>query len=215
MPPVMRQTVAGNVAHAQVAAGKWKKRRTHALFHTARTAGIMQGVMTRQLYLLRHLKSSWDDPDLADHDRPLAPRGRKAGILLQEFLRTQAIRPDLVMVSSARRARETLDALQPWETPPQVEIGSALYHASPETILDLIRAAPKAARVLLVIGHNPGLQDFAVLLCADRGGALARRMAESFPTGALAQFDLDRPWAHLEMGGGKVTGFVTPKALKG
>lgn len=170
--------------------------------------------MTRQLFLLRHAKSSWDDPDLTDHDRPLTKRGRKAGALLRKFFRTQALRPDLVLVSSARRALETLQALEPWETPPHVEILPALYHASPDGILDVIRAAPEAAENLLVIGHNPGLHELAELFCANRDDALSRRMAETYPTGALAQFEVDDgPWARLAMRGGKLKGFVTPREL--
>ncbi|MBB4197914.1 hypothetical protein CCR94_18985 [Rhodoblastus sphagnicola] len=169
--------------------------------------------MSRQLLLLRHAKSSWDEPDLSDHERPLAKRGRKAGALLREFFRAEAIRPDLVLVSSAKRALETLDALNPWASPPPVEILPALYHAAPETILETIRAAPGSARILLVIAHNPGLHDFALRLSGASNAAPARRMAEAYPTGALAQFELDRPWAELELNGGKLTRFVTPKEL--
>ncbi|MCW2285077.1 phosphohistidine phosphatase [Rhodoblastus acidophilus] len=167
--------------------------------------------MTRQLYLLRHAKSSWDEPDLSDHDRPLAKRGRKAGALLRKFFKARSIRFDAILVSSAKRAQETLAALEldaPAETLP------ALYHAAPDAILDILRAAPEQAERLLVIGHNPGLHDFALLLCATRGDEPARRMAESYPTGALAQFEVDRPWTRLELGCGKLTGFVTPRELK-
>jgi len=169
--------------------------------------------MTSNLLLLRHAKSSWDEPDLADHDRPLAQRGRKAGLLLRDHFRTQAIRPDLVLVSSARRARETLEALDLDPLPP-IEILSGLYHAAPGAILDLIRAAPETAENLLVIGHNPGLQDFACAFCANRDDVLARHMAAKFPTGALAAFEVEPPWAQAAMGIGKLTGFVTPKALR-
>ncbi len=169
--------------------------------------------MTRNLFLLRHAKSSWDEPDLADHDRPLAKRGRKAGELLRAFFKMLDIRPDLVLVSSARRAQETFEALQFRDAPHKTL--PALYHAAPEAILDIIRAVPEKAERVLVIGHNPGLQDFALLFCANRGDELARRMADSFPTGGFAQFEADRPWALLEMGCGKLTGFVTPRELKG
>jgi phosphohistidine phosphatase len=166
----------------------------------------------RQLFLLRHAKSSWDEPELSDHDRPLAKRGRKAGALLRKFFKARSIRPDAILVSSAKRAQETLAALD-LDAPAQTL--SMLYHAAPEAILDIIRAAPEEAERLLLIGHNPGLQEFALLFCGNRGDELARRMAEGFPTGALAQFDVDRPWAQLAMGCGKLTGFVTPRELKG
>jgi len=176
--------------------------------------GHNAGAMTKTLFLLRHAKSSWDAPDLADHDRPLAKRGRKAGALLRRWFRAQAIRPDCVLVSSARRAQETLQALDLHPSTP-VETLPSLYHAAPQAILDAIRGAPHAARVLLVIGHNPGLQDFAVLLGEDRWDPLSRRIAEGYPTGAVARFEGSRPWAEWTMGCAKLTGFTTPRALKG
>jgi phosphohistidine phosphatase len=169
--------------------------------------------MTRQLYLLRHAKSSWDEPGLGDHDRPLAKRGRKAGAMLRDVFRAEAIRPDLALVSSAMRTRETFVALDLDPSPP-VKILPALYHAEPDAILDIVRAAPEAARALLVVGHNPGLQDFAVQLANETNSALVRSLADSFPTGALAQFELDRPWAQLAAGCGRLTRFVTPRTLK-
>jgi phosphohistidine phosphatase len=166
-----------------------------------------------RLLLLRHAKSSWDDPDLSDHDRPLSKRGREVGELLRAMFRERAIRPDLVLVSSARRAVETLEALQPWESPPRVDVLSALYHAPAPALLEIIRAAPDFARVLLVIGHNPGLQDFAVSFAGRRDDALVQRMAEGYPTGAFAQFEVERPRSRIEMGCAKLTDFVTPKEL--
>ena len=163
--------------------------------------------MTSKLFLLRHAKSSWDDPDLSDRDRPLAKRGKKAGALLRDYFRAEGVRPDLALVSSARRTRETFAALELDPAPP-AQILPELYHAAPETILDAIRAAPETAGVVLVVGHNPGLENFARMLADDRTEA-----PETFPTGALAQFEIDRPWAELEAGCGKLVRFVTPKTL--
>jgi len=170
--------------------------------------------MKKQLCLLRHAKSSWDDPDLADADRPLAKRGRKACALLRDWFRKEAVRPDLVLVSSAVRARETLQGLEPWPAPPQVEILPALYHAAPAKILDIVRAAPETAGAILVIGHNPGLQDFVLRLSSLRDDPCVRSMAASFPTGALAQFAWDGPWAELEFGRAAPVRFITPRELK-
>jgi phosphohistidine phosphatase len=170
--------------------------------------------MKRRLLLLRHAKSSWDDPALADHDRPLSKRGRKAAALMRELVRSEKLNPDLVLVSSAKRTLETLAALTPWERPPDVVVDKALYHAEPPAIFGLLRDAPADARVLLVIGHNPGLQEFAILFADHSDGPLVQSLEESFPTGALAEFDIDGPWAKIRTGAGKLTRFVTPRALK-
>jgi phosphohistidine phosphatase len=169
---------------------------------------------TRQILLLRHAKSSWDDYDLSDHDRPLTARGRRSGQLLRDFFRAGAIRPDLVLVSSARRTQETLETLE-LEAAPPVETLRALYHAPPQAILDILRAAPDSARTVLLIGHNPGLQEFALQLCGARADPRFLRMAEGFPTAALAAFEVeDRPWARLAMGCARLISFVTPKELE-
>jgi phosphohistidine phosphatase len=172
----------------------------------------------RQILLLRHAKSSWDDYDLSDHDRPLSARGLRCGELLRDFFRHEHIRPDLVLVSSARRALETLEALE-LPPPAPVETLRPLYHAPPQAILEILRAAPDAARVLLLIGHNPGLQEFAMQLCAARADPRFLRMADGFPTGAFAAFEIDDSgiadsWTQLAMGRGRLTRFITPKQLE-
>jgi phosphohistidine phosphatase len=169
--------------------------------------------MKRRLILLRHAKSSWDDLSIPDRDRPLNKRGRKAARTMRRFIRSKKIRPDLVCVSSARRTLQTLEALAPWDRPPAVEIEPALYEAPAQKILDLVRAIPASSRVALLIGHNPGLQDFAKLLAGDSDDALVRRLAEAFPTGALAQFEIDGDWPQIDAGSGKLTLYVTPREL--
>jgi len=170
--------------------------------------------MARMIFLLRHAKSSWDDPSLPDHDRPLSKRGRKAAAAMREFLRSEKICPDLVWVSSARRTRETLEALRPFDHAPKAEVKPALYMASAQRMVELLRQAPEGARALLLIGHNPGLEELAVLLAGD-GAAdepLVRRLREKFPTGALAEFNFDGPWRRLGPGAGKLTRFVAPRS---
>ena len=171
--------------------------------------------MKKQLFLLRHAKSSWDDPSLADHDRPLSKRGRKAAAVIRQWLRQEGIGPDLVYVSGALRTRQTLAALEPGDKAPEVEVREDLYLASAPQMIALLGEAPKAARAILVIGHNPGLQELAVLLAGeDTENALAGRMAEAFPTGALAAFEIDGPWARIGAGAGKPVVFVKPRELK-
>jgi phosphohistidine phosphatase len=171
--------------------------------------------MKRRLLLLRHAKSSWDDPSLADHDRPLSKRGRKAAAAMGAWIHARGLAPDLIYVSDARRATETLEKLPPWKAAPAVEVRPALYLAPAPDILALLRAAPDDARTLLLIGHNPGLHDLAVLLAGHPAGdKLAQRMAEAYPTGALAQFTLDGPWSRIGEGISTLTGFIVPRELK-
>src|SRR5579871_5914818 len=106
--------------------------------------------MTRQLHLLRHAKSSWDDPGLDDHDRPLAARGRRAAALVGACLRDDAIRPGLVLCSTARRARETLALL---ELAVPVSFEGQLYGASAGALLERLRRAPGDVAAVLLVAH--------------------------------------------------------------
>ena len=167
----------------------------------------------KRLYLLRHAKSSWDDRSLADEDRPLAPRGRKAAKKLSACLQRQEIRPDLVVCSPALRTRQTLDllgdALGP-DTPTHIE--PELYAADEETLLAVVRGLPADAGSALLIGHNPGLQWFGVGLA--RSGEALDRLREKMPTAALARIDLDvERWSDAAPGTGVLAGYVIPADL--
>jgi phosphohistidine phosphatase len=173
--------------------------------------------MKKQLFLLRHAKSSWDDLALPDHDRPLSKRGRKAAAAMRRLAQSDGLSPDRVYVSSALRTMKTLEAIEPWDDPPIVEVREDLYLAPASKILELLRGVPEAARAVLLIGHNPGLQDLAVLLMGGDGqGAkdAARRLADSYPTGALTEFELDCSWLQIGRGSGRLRRFVTPRELK-
>ena len=95
-----------------------------------------------------------------------------------------------------------------------VEVKEALYHAPGTKFLELVHDIPNAARTVLLIGHNPGLQEFAILLAGVCDDALAQRLAEAYPTGALAQFEVSCLWCAVETGSGKLTRFVAPRELK-
>src|SRR5579875_859222 len=119
----------------------------------------------RQLLLLRHAKSSWDEPHLSDHARPLNVRGRQAASAVAGEMRRLGLAPHLVLVSSSRRTLQTLAALEPWgDPPPRVLPLDTLYLAPAADILDALRKVPETARTVLVVGHNPGLHDLALLL---------------------------------------------------
>jgi phosphohistidine phosphatase len=171
----------------------------------------------RQLLLLRHAKSSWDDPDLPDHARPLNARGKRAAIAMSGVLQGLGLAPDIVLVSSARRTLQTLEALMPLPDSPMVEPLDDLYLASWQSLLATLRQAPETARSLLLIGHNPGMHDLALSLAGPAGMAGrapgTQRLKESYPTGALAEFSVALPWKALEPGGARLIRFVAPNDL--
>jgi phosphohistidine phosphatase len=152
---------------------------------------------TRQLFILRHAKSSWENPGLDDHERPLAPRGRQAVNVLAEYLRTSGIRPALVLCSSSRRTLETLEGVAP-EGEQLIE--PELYSASGPELHERLRRVPAGVGSVMVIGHNPAMQTIVLRLA---GGG----------TGALATLTFEGPWSELASGGARLDGFVRPKAL--
>ena len=169
----------------------------------------------RQLLLLRHAKSSWDDPRLSDHSRPLNGRGRAAAGAMRQAMLGLALTPDMVLVSTAQRTQETLAALEPWEETPLVEPMDALYLATAPELLKILNASvAETARSVMVIGHNPGLHELAVLLMGSaRDPADAKRLADGFPTGALAEFSVPGPWHTLAAGGARLHRFLCPRDL--
>jgi phosphohistidine phosphatase len=175
------------------------------------------GVM-RQLLLLRHAKSSWDDASMDDKDRPLNARGRRSAVAMRQAMRDLGLAPDVVLVSSARRTMETLEALEPWDDMPLIEPMDSLYLATPLQIGAALHGVAETVRSVLLIGHNPGLHDFAVGLAGARssGGSpeATRRLAAGFPTGALAEFVVAGSWWELREGGGRLVRFLTPKMLE-
>jgi phosphohistidine phosphatase len=168
----------------------------------------------KRLYLLRHAKSSWDDPTLADHDRPLAPRGRRAAKVMAKHLQRNEIAPELVLCSGSRRTRQTLKRIAPGlGDSAEVQIRSELYAASSAELLEVLREQPDEVGSVMVIGHNPGIQDLALNLA--RGGPEIARVRRKFPTGALATLELEGSWRGLAPGTAELTSFVKPKELPG
>jgi phosphohistidine phosphatase len=166
----------------------------------------------KRLYLLRHGKSNWGDPSLADAERPLAPRGRKAAARMGRHLRREGIRPDLVLCSIALRAKETLEAIEPalQDVPTRAEKG--LYAATAEALLARVRRLPEDVTSVMLIGHNPGLQDLAILFAS--GGRELGRLREKYPTCALATLDLgSEGWSKLQPGSARLVDLVTPNDL--
>ncbi|MER8490954.1 histidine phosphatase family protein [Mesorhizobium australicum] len=167
----------------------------------------------KQLLLLRHAKSSWDDPDLDDFDRPLAERGLKAARLIGRELAARDWLPDQVLVSPALRTRDTW-RLVAAELPvhPRVAFAEALYDAAAADILSQLRKADPSSGCLLVLGHNPGLEELAKQLAGPGSEAKARkRLEKKFPTAALARFVLEDDWSGLSAA--RLTHSLRPKDL--
>jgi phosphohistidine phosphatase len=168
----------------------------------------------KRLALLRHAKSSWEQPDTDDFDRPLNERGWKAARRMGRELKHRKMRFDLCVASPAARARETLDGLAEGygEFPFAVRFDERIYMASVATLLDLIRTIPDDSKSPLVVGHNPGLERMIVEVAKD--DELRRRVEQKYPTAALAVVELPaKRWADIEPGSGEIAELILPKDL--
>lgn len=169
-----------------------------------------------RLLLLRHAKSSWDNPALDDFDRPLAKRGTKAAARMGEYLRKADVSPDIVLCSTAVRTRATLTLLlaELKGPPPRVLFSDTLYLADADTLLSAIHNDSDGAKTLMLIGHNPGLHALALQLTGNGSRETLAELAMQFPTAALAQitFDAER-WPQIHAGSGTLVDFVLPRRL--
>ena len=166
----------------------------------------------RRLHLLRHAKSSWKDPSLRDRDRPLSGRGRRAAKAMAEHLRDGGVDPELVLTSPAVRALMTLEGIEPALGRRSLRVEPAVYGAAAGTLLGIVRAVPDRVRSVLVIGHNPGLEDLALELARD--GPLVAELELKYPTGALATLAFEGPWMDLGPGGAELVAFTRPRDLE-
>lgn len=165
------------------------------------------------LILLRHAKSDWGNPTLDDFDRPLAARGKRAAPLMGKWLAKKKWHPDLVLCSSAQRARETLDLVLPeLPEPPEVRYLKTLYLASPSAMIRLLQRQSAETNSIMIIAHNPGMENLARYLADDARGAALDEMAEKFPTAALAHFRIPS-WENLGEEGAELRHFVKPRDL--
>ncbi|WP_158240651.1 SixA phosphatase family protein [Telmatospirillum siberiense] len=167
------------------------------------------------IHLLRHAKSSWDDPDIDDFERPLNKRGHKTAVLLADYFRRQRIRPDIVLCSPAKRTRQTLDALRASFHDVPVTCDRRLYDAAPMTLHALLAELPRRCLSVLLIGHNPGLQQLALALSdPGRENPERPRLAEKFPTGGLVSLSAPiEEWPLLKDGTCTLEAFIRPRDL--
>lgn len=167
----------------------------------------------KTLTLLRHAKSGWDDPVARDFDRPLNAKGARAAAVMGHHLRDLGLRFDRLVASPAVRVVETLDHFaRGYGTLPTVEQDRELYLASAATLLDRVRALPDDAGRVLMVGHNPGLEDLVLLLCAE-ANPLRGAVEEKFPTASVAVLELDGDWAGACDGCAHLVRFVRPRDL--
>jgi phosphohistidine phosphatase len=167
----------------------------------------------RRLILLRHAKSAW--PDVADHDRPLAGRGRRAAPAAGRWLRESGHVPDLVLCSTARRARETWQlAEEELGAHPQTTFERRVYGASADELLDLARQTPSSVRTLMIVGHEPTMSDLTLELAGDDRGSALDRVRAKFPTAAIAILAFAGGWPELGPGKAKLDNFVVPDDLR-
>ena len=166
----------------------------------------------KTLTLLRHAKSSWEAPALGDLERPLNARGRETALAMGREMARLALAFDRVLASPATRVAETLDGLAEAGLAIAPDHDRRLYLASARTLLDIVRAADDRHGRLLIVGHNPGLPELALLLA--RAGPLRDAVAAKYPTGALAELRLDAArWRDIAAGGGALTRFIRPRDL--
>jgi phosphohistidine phosphatase len=167
-----------------------------------------------RIHLLRHTKSSWDVTGLRDHDRPLAPRGRRAAERLRSHLEAAGVAPQLVLCSSATRALQTWEGVRdglPPET--RVEVRGDLYDADAGSLLLRLNHLPETVQTVLVIGHNPALEELALGLSGGGDDDALGRMKVKYPTGGLATLTVDGTWSELSWQGATLDDFVAPRDM--
>ncbi len=166
--------------------------------------------MTRRLILVRHAKSSWADPTMDDHDRPLNKRGEKSARAVGKWLAKRGYVPDAALISSSVRTRQTWKLIaKSFDPAPDAAFTDGLYHAEPAALMDALRKA--RGETVMMIAHNPGIAFFAQgLVSALPGDARFER----YPTAATAVIDFDAPdWTRVVWSTGTVTDLVFPRDL--
>lgn len=168
----------------------------------------------KTLTLLRHAKSGWDDPVARDFDRPLNPKGKRAAIAMGRHLRGLDLAFDHVVASPAQRVIETIEEFEGgFGTRLAPAWDRRAYLASPATLLDIIRETPADTDRLLLIGHNPGLEELVLLLAGTKDG-LRDQVEEKYPTASVAEIALAiDAWTQVAPGTGRLARFIRPRDL--
>jgi phosphohistidine phosphatase len=170
----------------------------------------------KQLAVLRHAKSSWENAGLDDFDRPLNDRGWKAARRMGRELQHRGMRFDFVLASTAARVRETIDGVQEnFDFRAPIQFDQRMYLASEELLLELIQDLRDTLERPLLVGHNPGLERLLTCLASDDDNGLRDRIVQKFPTCAFALLELPvHRWADVKPGSGKMLELILPKELR-
>jgi phosphohistidine phosphatase len=168
------------------------------------------------LSLLRHAKSSWKDTALPDHDRPLNARGTVEAPLMGKAMAEHGLDPDLVLCSTARRTRDTLELVLPQlKTEPKVSYEDGLYHGTPAEMLALLRGVGAGAGQVLLVGHNPEIQIFALDLIGSGPRHLKDRLEAKMPTAGLVVMRFPAgAWSDVAVNSGKLELFLSPREME-
>ena len=168
--------------------------------------------MVRRLVLVRHAKSSWDDETLDDHDRPLAPRGERSLDRMRDHVSALDLPTLFVLCSTATRAEATLDGLRPaLPDDAAIEHDRGVYDDDARTLLDRIRRSGEEHASLMVVGHNPTLQDLACRLVGEGDPADREQLADKLPTGAIVSMSFERDWGDLAAGTARLDSLFMPR----
>jgi len=169
----------------------------------------------RRLLLFRHAKAEQSEPGMEDRARKLIDRGRKDAAKVGAYMASHGLIPDRVIASPSTRTLETWKSVaSAFRSPPAAAAVERLYDATAHSILMSVKEAAAAAHTLLVVGHNPGLQDLAVMLIASGDVQARERLREKLPTSGLVIIDFAfDDWGKLHPQCGRLERFVTPKSL--
>ncbi len=165
--------------------------------------------------LFRHAKSGEkDNPRIDDFDRPLADRGLKAAPKMGAAMRDRHLRPDVILCSPSVRTRQTLTlaSAEAWDNAPKVRFDKTLYEASAQTLLKVLKDLAEDVDHVMIVGHNPGMQDLAVMLAVD--GRERLKLKDKLPTAAVVSFEFDEElWKDLQPATGHVVLSMSPNTL--
>ncbi len=168
----------------------------------------------KTLLLLRHAKSGWDDTSLRDFDRTLNAKGRRAAQTIGRHLRDEGIAFDRVIASPAVRVMETITSVsRGYGRRIEPEWDKRLYLASADQLVEVVREQPTEAARILLVAHNPGLEDLVLMLAPDEAGSLRDAVEEKYPTASLAELAFEGEWADAAAGAARLTRFTRPRDL--
>ena len=169
----------------------------------------------KTIFLLRHAKSSWQNHNLDDFDRPLSDRGIKACKKIGKYLKKKNISPDIVYCSTAVRAKQTWELVNRIvEKKENVLFKKNLYMSDLSNFIEIIKKTKKKFKSLMIVSHNPGIEYLALELSKDKNNEVYKKIYNKYPTGALViiKYNIDK-WNKVDLKKGSLYKFIKPKEL--